>query len=220
MEQSKISAMMEGKTLTKENIEHMYQMVQNASTAEEKTGVMKHSVFFVGQLPLHENNTVDLAKTRQLVGAYVLESDIADCMDKLTGGLTTQKLLLKKEDGTFSVNMKYEKSLVKVRKIVQAWELERGQMSEELAGRVKKMYQTGTRYYHSGDYEQAAAAFMNTIEMAEYRMGYYSMALLYRDGRGVELSPEKALLYARAAMARGARIAEALEEEILAAMHA
>ena len=48
MEQSKISAMMDGKTLTKENIRKMYQMVQSASEAEEKKNVMKHSVFFFG----------------------------------------------------------------------------------------------------------------------------------------------------------------------------
>ena len=60
MEQSKISAMMDGKTLTKENINKMYQMVQNASDAEEKKNVMKHSVFFVGQLPLKENHVVDM----------------------------------------------------------------------------------------------------------------------------------------------------------------
>ena len=36
MEQSKIEAMMDGRTLTKENILNMYQMVQNASDAEEK----------------------------------------------------------------------------------------------------------------------------------------------------------------------------------------
>lgn len=45
MEQSKIEAMMDGRTLTKENILNMYQMVQNASDAEEKKNVMKHSVF-------------------------------------------------------------------------------------------------------------------------------------------------------------------------------
>jgi TPR repeat protein len=84
--------------------------------------------------------------------------------------------------------------------------------------RVKKMYQMGTRYYNAGDYEEAAASFMNTVEMAEYRMGYYSLALMYRDGKGVDPSLEQALLYARAAIARGARIAEALEEDILERM--
>jgi TPR repeat protein len=48
---------------------------------------------------------------------------------------------------------------------------------------------------------------MNTVEMAEYRLGYYSLALMYRDGKGVDLSLEQALLYARAAIARGAKIA-------------
>ena len=45
MEQSKIDAMMDGRTLTKENILNMYQMVRSASDAEEKKNVMKHSVF-------------------------------------------------------------------------------------------------------------------------------------------------------------------------------
>ena len=45
---SKISSMMEGKTLEKDNIKKMYQMVQNASDTEEKKSVMKHSVFFCG----------------------------------------------------------------------------------------------------------------------------------------------------------------------------
>ena len=43
MEQSKIDAMMDGRTLTKENILNMYQMVRSASDAEEKKNVMKHS---------------------------------------------------------------------------------------------------------------------------------------------------------------------------------
>ena len=66
MEQSKIDAMMEGRTLTKENIYNMYQMVRNASDTEEKKNVMKHSVFFVGQLPLRENHVVDVAKTERI----------------------------------------------------------------------------------------------------------------------------------------------------------
>lgn len=218
MEQSKISAMMEGKTLTKENIDRMYEMVRKAQSPEEKTNVMKHSVFFVGQLPLIDNHTVDMVKTRRLVGASVIESDLDECMEHLISGLTTQKLLLNKDNGTIVVNTKYEKSIVKVRKIARAYELEQEQISDELSQRVKKMYQTGTRYYHSGDYEEAAASFMNTVEMAGYRMGYYSLALMYKDGKGVDRSLEKALLYARAAIARGAKIAEALEEEILADM--
>jgi tetratricopeptide (TPR) repeat protein len=218
MEHSKLSAMMEGKTLTKDNIDHMYQMVQSASTPEDKTNVTKHSVFFVGQLPLNDNNTVDILKTRQMVGAYVMESELDDSMDKLLSGLSTQKLLLKEENGSYKVNTKYEKSILKVRKIAKAWQMEKDQIPEDLMHRVKKMYQMGTRYYNAGDYEEAAASFMNTVEMAEYRMGYYSLALMYRDGKGVDPSLEQALLYARAAIARGARIAEALEEDILERM--
>jgi tetratricopeptide (TPR) repeat protein len=218
MQQTKLSAMMEGKNLTKENIDQMLHMVRSASSPEEKTNVMKHSVFFAGQLPLREKNLVDIPATRRLVGASVLESELDDSVANLLEGLSTQKLLIKGEDGSYTMNTKYEKSLLKVRKIIRAWQLEKDQIPEELLARVKKMYQTGTRYYNSGDYEEAAAAFMNTIEMAEYRMGYYSLALLYMDGKGVDQSYEQALLYARAAIARGARIAEALEEDILARM--
>ena len=96
MEQSKISAMMDGKTLTKENINKMYQMVQNASDAEEKKNVMKHSVFFVGQLPLKENHVVDIMKTERIINTTVPVNEIDDCMKKLLEGLTTQTLLLQK----------------------------------------------------------------------------------------------------------------------------
>lgn len=218
MQQTKLSSMMEGKTYTKENIDQMLQMVRAAQSPEEKTNVMKHSVFFAGQLPLRDKDVVDLPALRRLVGAGVPERNLDDSIGHLLDGLSTQKLLLKGEDGSYRLNNKYEKSLLKVRKIVRAWQLEKEQIPEDLLSRVKKMYQTGTRYYHSGDYEEAAAAFMNTIEMAEYRMGYYSLALMYRDGKGVEQSLEQALLYARAAIARGARIAEALEEDILTRM--
>ena len=54
--------------------------------------------------------------------------------------------------------------------------------------------------------------------MAEYRMGYYSLGLMYFEGKGVEKSYEQALFYARNAIVRGARIAEGLEEEILECM--
>ena len=209
---------MEGKTLTKENIDTMLQMVRSASSPEEKTNVMKHSVFFAGQLPLNDKNVVDIDAVRTLVGASVLQSDLEDTIENLFEGLSTQKLLLRGEDGFYRFNNKYEKSLVKVRKIARAWQLEQEQIPEELLTKVKKMYQTGTRYYNRGDYEEAAAAFMNTVDMAGYRMGYYSLALMYRDGKGVDPSPEQALLYARAAIVRGARIAEALEEDILARM--
>ena len=45
VEGTKIKEMMEGKTLEKDNIKKMYDMVQNASEPEEKKKVMKHSVF-------------------------------------------------------------------------------------------------------------------------------------------------------------------------------
>lgn len=218
MEQSKISAMMEGKTLTKDNIEKMYHMVQNASSPEEKTKVMKHSVFFVGQLPLGENHIVDLKKTEQMLGASMMQGEIPDCMDHLLKGLVTQTLLTQKENGSYEVNTKYEKSVLKVRKIARAYQAEQKQSFEDALPKAKKMYQMGTKYYHASDYEQAAACFMNTVEMAEYRMGYYSLAEMYRDGKGVDRSLEKALYYARNAILRGAKIAEALEEDILSQM--
>ena len=46
-ELSKVQAMMDGKTLEKENILKMYQMVQDAKDTEEKKNVMKHSVFLL-----------------------------------------------------------------------------------------------------------------------------------------------------------------------------
>ena len=46
VEGTKIREMMEGKTLEKDNIKKMYDMVQNASEPEDKK-VMKHSVFFM-----------------------------------------------------------------------------------------------------------------------------------------------------------------------------
>ncbi|MCI5943954.1 MAG: hypothetical protein MRZ41_04590 [Eubacterium sp.] len=218
VEQSKISAMMEGKEFTGDNIKKMYQMVQGASEAEEKTKVMKHSVFFVGQLPLGENHQVDIRRTQTMIGADVPTEEVEECLNCLLEGLTTQKLLLQKEDGSYEVNTKYEKSVIKVRKIVRAWEMEKEKELESALPKAKKMYQMGTKYYHAGDYEQAAACFMNTAQMAEYRMGYYSLATMYRDGKGVDRSLSKALHYARKAVCRGARIAEALEEEIMKEM--
>ena len=85
---------------------------------------------------------------------------------------------------------------------------------------IKKMYQMGTKYYHSGQYEEAAACFMNAAELAEYRMAYYSLALMYFKGQGVDQSFEEALYYARKALVKGAVIAQELEQEILEAMNA
>lgn len=216
MEQSKISAMMEGKTLEKENIKKMYQMVQDASDAEEKKNVMKHSVFFVGQLPLKENHTVDLIQTERLVNVTVpAVEELDEYMNYLLKGLVTQTLLLKKEDGSYEVNTKYEKSVIKVRKIVKAYQMEREQALESSMQKAKKMYQMGTKYYHSGEYQEAAACFMNAVEMAEHRMAYYSLAMMYLEGKGVDKSLDNALYYVRNAIVRGAVIAQPLEQEIL-----
>lgn len=216
MEQSKISAMMDGKTLTKENINKMYEMVQKASDAEEKKNVMKHSVFFVGQLPLKENHLVDLEKTERIINTTVPLKEVGDCMKLLLEGLTTQTLLLQKDDGSYEVNTKYEKSIIKVRKIARAYQLEREKALEDSMPKAKKMYQMGTKYYHSGEFKEAAACFMNAVELAEHRMAYYSLAMMYMDGKGVDPSLEEALFYARNAIVRGAVIAEPLEQEILA----
>ena len=55
VEPAKIRSMMEGRTLSGDNIRKMYQMVKEAEGGEDtekKKQVMKHSVFFAGQLPL------------------------------------------------------------------------------------------------------------------------------------------------------------------------
>ena len=172
VEGTKIREMMEGKTLEKDNIKKMYDMVQNASEPEDKKKVMKHSVFFIGQLPLKENHIVDLEQTRRIVNGSVPFSEVDTYMDYLLKGLSTQKLLLEKEDGSYEVNTKYEKSVIKVRKIARAFQLEKEKALEAGIPKAKKMYQMGTKYYHSGQYEEAAACFMNAAELAEYRMAY------------------------------------------------
>lgn len=215
MEQSKIDAMMDGRTLTKENILNMYQMVQDASDTEEKKNVMKHSVFFVGQLPLKENHVVDVARTERIVNTTVPLEELSTYMKYLLEGLATQTLLLKKEDGSYAVNTKYEKTVVKARKIARAYQLEQEKAKEEALPKAKKMYQMGTKYYHSGQYTEAAACFLNAVEMADYRMACYSLALLYKEGKGVDASLPEALYYARKAIVQGGVIAEPLEREIL-----
>ena len=158
---------------------------------------------------------MDRKATERIVNTTVPYESLEEYMNYLLEGLSTQTLLIKREDGEYEVNMKFEKSIVKVKKIAKAYQMEQEEAKEEDVSRAMKMYQIGTKYYNSGSYEQAAASFMNTIEMAQYRMGYYSLALMYYEGKGVERSYEKALFYARNAVVRGAKIAEALEEEIL-----
>ncbi|MCD8019765.1 MAG: SEL1-like repeat protein [Clostridiales bacterium] len=218
MEQSKIGVMMDGKTLTKDNIMHMVDMVQNASSAEEKKNVMKHSVFFVGQLPLKENHIVDIEKTDRIMNTEIPLDELVSCRNDLLEGLATQTLLLKKEDGSYEVNTKYEKSIVKARKIAMAYQLEQEKAFEDALPRAKKMYQMGTKYYHSGEFTEAAACFLNAVEMADYRMAHYSLAKMYMEGKGVEISLSEALYYARKAIVKGAVIAEPLEREILERM--
>lgn len=220
MEQSKIDAMMDGRTLTKENILNMYQMVQDASDTEEKKNVMKHSVFFVGQLPLKENHVVDVARTERIVNTTVPLEELSTYMKYLLEGLATQTLLLKKEDGSYAVNTKYEKTVVKARKIARAYQLEQEKAKEEALPKAKKMYQMGTKYYHSGQYTEAAACFLNAVEMADYRMACYSLALLYKEGKGVDASLPEALYYARKAIVQGGVIAEPLERKILEELRA
>lgn len=219
-ESSKISAMMDGKTLEKDNILKMYQMVQNATETEEKKNVMKHSVFFVGQLPLTANHIVDIKATERIVNTTVPYESLEEYMNYLLEGLSTQTLLLKKDNGDYEVNMKFEKSVAKVKKIAYAYETEKEEALKDSLPHAKKMYQIGTKYYNSGNFEEAAASFMNTIEIAQYRMGYYSLALMYAEGKGVEQSDTKALFYARNAVVKGARIAEALEAELLSRLEA
>lgn len=218
MEQSKIDAMMEGRTLTKENINNMYQMVRNASDTEEKKNVMKHSVFFVGQLPLRENHVVDVAKTERILNTVMPLEEIGESMQYLLDGLATQTLLIKKENGSYEVNTKYEKTVIKARKIARAYQMEQEKAREETLPKAKKMYQMGTKYYHSGQYTEAAACFLNAVEMADHRMACYSLAMMYKEGKGVDMSLSEALYYARKAIVQGGVIAEPLEREILLAM--
>ena len=59
--------------------------------------MMKHSVFFVGQLPLKENHVVDVEKTERIVNVTVPLDELETYMQYLLDGLATQTLLLKKE---------------------------------------------------------------------------------------------------------------------------
>ena len=45
-------------------------------------------------------------------------------------------------------------------------------------------------------------------------MAYYSLATMYSEGKGVEKNKDTALYYACKALMRGARIAEALADEL------
>ncbi len=215
MEQSKFAAMMYGKTMTKENIDNMVRLAKNAADAEEKKSALKHSLFFAGQLPLGEKNRVDLAGTVQLLNVEIPYDELESSVESLFSGLQSQSLILKKEDGSYELNAKYEKSVQKARKIAKAYRLEREQEYETFLPKAKTLYRTGTMHYHSGNYEEAFECFHKAVELADYRMASYSLALMYRDGKGVEPSLSEALRYARKALVKGAAIAEPLEREIL-----
>lgn len=218
MGQSKVTEMMEGKTLEKQNISKMYDMVEKAQDAEEKKNIMKHSVFFVGQLPLNEDGTVDCAGVKRILHTNMDLSEVDTYYEKLVKGLTKQTLLREVKPGIYEVNPKYDKSVLKVRQVAKAYEKERAEAFSANLPQAKRMYQMGTKYYHEEDYYEAAGCFMHAIEMAEYRMAYYSLAMLYKDGKGVDKSLEKALFYVRCSIAKGASIGIPMEKEILAEM--
>ena len=94
--------------------------------------------FFIGQLPLKENHIVDLEQTRRIVNGSVPFSEVDTYMDYLLKGLSTQKLLLEKEDGSYEVNTKYEKSVIKVRKIARAFQLEKEKALEAGIPKAKR----------------------------------------------------------------------------------
>ncbi len=217
MEESKIQVMMQGKTLEKANIDKMCDMVRQASDVEEKKNVKKHSVLFVGQLPLGENQVIDLEQTERLLNAVMPYDEVADEMQQLLDALTTQKLLLE-EDGIYKLNMKYENAITKARKIARAYEMEQQKREEPFVNDAKRQYQRGTKLYHDGNYAEALSCFMQAAETANYRMAYYSIGLMYFQGKGVEKSPKEALHYVRKAIVLGVAIAKPLEEEILQSM--
>ena len=215
----KVQSMMNGRVLEKDNIKKMYQMVQDASEVEEKKNAMKHSVFFVGQLPL-KGRLVDIKGTERIVNTTVPYDQLPEYMNYLLEGLTIPKLLIKRDDGSYEVNTKYEKSVIKARKLAKAYHKIHGQQFEDDKRRIQKMYQMGTKYYHDGDYEKAAACFMNTVEMCEYRMGYYSLAMMYYEGKGVDKKLKEALGFIRNAIVRGTNSGIELEQQILSELEA
>ena len=92
VEPAKIRSMMEGRTLSGDNIRKMYQMVKEAEGGEDtekKKQVMKHSVFFAGQLPLLPGYEVDMETTRKYLLASVPYDSIDEYMDYLTEGIAS-----------------------------------------------------------------------------------------------------------------------------------
>lgn len=223
VEPAKIRSMMEGRTLTGDNIRKMYQMVKEAEGGEDtekKKQVMKHSVFFAGQLPLLPDYEVDIDTTRKYLLASVPYDAIDEYMDYLTEGLATQKLLLKKGETGCELNARYENAIAKATKVARAFKADQEANLSRNMETVKKIYQTGTRHYHAGQYEEAFDCFKKAAAQGEYRMAYYSLALMYKEGKGVDRDLKKALSYACKALYRGALIADALADDLLQALDA
>lgn len=221
VEPAKIRSMMEGRTLSGDNIRKMYQMVKEAEGGEDtekKKQVMKHSVFFAGQLPLLPGYEVDMETTRKYLLASVPYDSIDEYMDYLTEGLVIQKLLLKKGETGYELNARYENAIAKATKVARAFKAGQEEEFSRNLDQIKKLYQTGTRQYHAGRYEEACESFKRAMSQGEYRMAYYSLALMYRDGKGVDRDLKKALYYACNALYRGARIADALADDLLQAL--
>lgn len=211
---AKIQAAMQGKSLGKENILKMNEMVRNASDPEEKKKVMKHSVFFAGQLPYDKNYVIDTDAVRKMLMAEVPYSQLDEVTDTLFKSLATQKLITSPSEGVYAINQKYENSVAKAGRIAKAYETIRQEEAREQSDSVRKMYQTGTRHYHAGDYEEAAVCFERAAS-AGYRMASYSLGRMYHEGKGVQKSDEEALLYLCRALKDGAVIAEPLADEII-----
>ncbi len=206
---------MAGKTLTYDNIVKMCNMADAASDGEEKKKVMKHSVFFAGQMVTDENYIVDIARSKRLLRASMTYDEAEECFPRMMDSLVMQKFFIKKENGDYLINEKYENTIAKARKIARAYRINEEEAQKEELPRAKKMYQTGTRHYHAGDYEEAAACFAKAVDIAGFRMAYFSLGQMYHEGKGVEKSDKKALCYLSNAMIRGAMIAEPMEAEIL-----
>lgn len=211
---ARIQAAMQGKNLDKENILKMYEMVRNASDPEEKKKVMKHSVFFAGQLPYDKNYVIDTDAVKKMLMAEVPYSQLDEVTDTLYRGLATQKLITSPSEGVYVINQKYENSVAKAGRIAKAYETIRKEEAREQSDSVRKMYQTGTRHYSAGDYEEAALCFERAAS-AGYRMASFSLGRMYHEGKGVQKSDEKALLYLCRALRAGAVMAEPLADEIL-----
>ena len=56
--------------------------------------------------------------------------------------------------------------------------------------------------------------------MGEYRMGYYSLAMMYYEGKGVDKNLKEALGFIRNAIVRGTNSGIELEQQILSELEA